>query len=132
MYLTFSPLQNNVFDPSFASDNSNSKKLNSSTGSGCRSCHKSRSPSPVPDLSVPLSVLAEQKKLETLLKQQGRLLKEAAHYREEMKLKLDLLSDHEEDDRSVQSTVINSPSKTVQTDSLVNPQVGLEFLMVPF
>ena len=74
---------------------------------------------------MPLSVLAEQKKLETLLKQQGRLLKEAAHYREEMKLKLDLLSDHEEDDRSVQSTVINSPSKTVQTDSLVNPQVGL-------
>ena len=74
-------------------------------------------------MSVPLSVLAEQKKLETLLKQQGRLLKEAAHYREEMKLKLDLLSDHEEDDRSVQSTVINT--KTVQTDSLVNPQVGL-------
>jgi len=72
---------------------------------------------------VPLSVLAEQKKLETLLKQQGRLLKEAAHYREEMKLKLDLLSDHEEDeDKSVQSTVINSPSKTIQTDSLVSPQ----------
>merc|ERR1712235_35242 len=68
---------------SFVSDHSNSKKLNSSknsTGSGCRgSCR--RSPSPVPDLSVPLSVLAEQKKLETLLKQQGRLLKEAAHYR---------------------------------------------------
>jgi len=110
-------------ETSFASD-SNSKKLNSSknsTGSGCRSCHKSRSP--VPDLSVPLSVLAEQKKLETLLKQQGRLLKEAAHYREEMKLKLDLLSDHEEDeDKSVQSTVINSPSKTIQTDSLVSPQ----------
>ena len=74
---------------------------------------------------MPLSVLAEQKKLETLLKQQGRLLKEAAHYREEMKLKLDLLSDHEEDeDKSVQSTVINSPSKTIQTDSLVSPQVG--------
>ena len=73
---------------------------------------------------MPLSVLAEQKKLETLLKQQGRLLKEAAHYREEMKLKLDLLSDHEEDDdKSIQSTVINSPSKTNQTDSLVSPQV---------
>lgn len=72
---------------------------------------------------MPLSVLAEQKKLETLLKQQGRLLKEAAHYREEMKLKLDLLSDHEEDDKSIQSTVINSPSKTIQTDSLVSPQV---------
>jgi len=119
---------------SFVSDHSNSKKLNSSknaAGSGCRgSCR--RSPSPVPDLSVPLSVLAEQKKLETLLKQQGRLLKEAAHYREEMKLKLDLLSDqgsegrdgsdHEEDDKSIQSTVINSPSKTIQTDSLVSPQ----------
>ena len=94
---------------------------------------------------MPLSVLAEQKKLETLLKQQGRLLKEAAHYREEMKLKLDLLSDqgsegrdesdHEEDDGqasthqsrsalSAQSTIINSPSKTIQTDSLVSPQVS--------
>jgi len=105
---------------SFTSDSSKkvSKKLNSSTGSGCR---KSRSPSPVPDLSVPLSVLAEQKKLETLLKQQGRLLKEAAHYREEMKLKLDLLSDNE-DEKSVQSSVINSPSKTIQTNSLVSPQ----------
>ena len=85
---------------------------------------------------MPLSVLAEQKKLETLLKQQGRLLKEAAHYREEMKLKLDLLSDqgsdgrdgsdHEEDDKSIQSTVINSPSKTIHTDSLVSPQVSLQ------
>ena len=105
-----------------------SKRLNTSTGSDCRSCRKSdksRSPSPVPDLSVPLSVLAEQKKLETLLKQQGRLLKEAAHYREEMKLKLDLLSDHEEDEKSVQSSVINSPSKTIQTNSLVSPQVIL-------
>merc|ERR1711970_1016547 len=72
------------------SGNSNreSKKANSSFGSGCRSCRKSRSPSPeaiVPDLTVPLAVLAEQKKLESLLKEQGQLLKEAAHYREEMK-----------------------------------------------
>jgi len=109
-------------------------KLNLSSGSGrsgrsngCHSCRKSRSPSPVTDLTVPLAVLAEQKKLESLLTQQGRLLKEAAHYREEMKLKLDLLSDHEsnandEDMKSHQSSGINMTSKTINTDSLVSPQ----------
>lgn len=76
---------------------------------------KTRSPSPD---TCSKKIVAEQKKLEKLLKQQGKLLEEAAHYREEMKLKLDLLTDHE----SVSGSSTTDEHPTITTNSLASPK----------